>query len=228
MADIASHRNESGELRLLAMAGDGIGPEIVPAALAVLEAARERFGLPVAVEEAEIGWAALERSGSTLPDAVVERARAADGVILGPVSHNDYPPAEAGGLNPSGELRKALDLYANLRPIRSLEGIKTRYENVDLIVVRENTEDLYSGLEHEVVPGVVESRLDFRRGVVDVTWDPALTQLSAIAHALDSLGYPPHPSKDGEAQSLRTAEDRRNSAGDRGRQADRRSQEIVN
>jgi isocitrate/isopropylmalate dehydrogenase len=119
MADAASHEADERPLRLLAMAGDGIGPEITQAALAVLDAARQRFGLPVEVEEAEVGWAALKTSGSTIPDSAIEQARAADGVILGPVSHNDYPPAEAGGLNPSGELRKALDLFANIRPART-------------------------------------------------------------------------------------------------------------
>jgi isocitrate/isopropylmalate dehydrogenase len=132
-------------LRLLAMAGDGIGPEITQAALAVLEAARERFDLPIAVEEAEVGWAALKTAGSTLPDSVVERARAADGVILGPVSHNDYPPAEAGGLNPSGGLRKALDLFANVRPARTWPGVPSPLGRpFDLVIVRENTEGFYA------------------------------------------------------------------------------------
>ena len=84
--------------------------------------------------------------------------RSADGIILGPVSHQDYPPRAQGGRNPSGDLRILLDLYANIRPARSREGIPHYGRTpMDLVIVRENTEDLYAGLEHTVVPGVVES-----------------------------------------------------------------------
>jgi isocitrate/isopropylmalate dehydrogenase len=136
---------DEGSIRLLAMAGDGIGPEIVRAALQVLQAARDAFELPVAIEEAEVGWAALQASGSTVPDTVVERARAADGLILGPVSHNDYPPLAEGGLNPSGVLRKALDLFANIRPARTWQGLASPLGRpFDLVIVRENTEGFYA------------------------------------------------------------------------------------
>ena len=83
--------------------------------------------------------------GTTLPDAACEAAQAADGVILGPVSHHDYPPAAQGGLNPSGELRKRLDLFANIRPARTRAGFPPRCgKPVDLVIVRENTEGFYA------------------------------------------------------------------------------------
>src|SRR4030095_4822670 len=83
--------------------------------------------------------------GTTLPETAVEAAKAADGVVLGPVSHNDYPPVAQGGLNPSGELRKRLDLFANIRPARSRGGLPPRCGSpVDLVIVRENTEGFYA------------------------------------------------------------------------------------
>jgi 3-isopropylmalate dehydrogenase len=110
-AEVTMSANDmAGAVRLLVLAGDGIGPEIMAATLAVLRAADRAYGLGLNFEHADIGWAAHRASGSTLPDAVVDKAKAADGVLLGPVAHNDYPPREQGGRNPSGELRKALDL----------------------------------------------------------------------------------------------------------------------
>lgn len=130
---------------LLVLEGDGIGPEITSATCRVLDAVAASQGLELAYETGEIGFTALEKAGSTFPDAVYERARAADGIILGPVSHNDYPPRDKGGLNPSGELRKRLDLYANIRPAKSYPGLPPRCgEPVDLVVVRENTEGFYA------------------------------------------------------------------------------------
>src|SRR5262245_64867718 len=108
------------------MEGDGIGPEITAATLAVLRAADRAIGLGLSFAPVTIGLAALRAQGTTLPDAAVEAAKAADGVILGPVSHNDYPPVAQGGLNPSGELRKRLDLFATTRPARSRGGYPTR------------------------------------------------------------------------------------------------------
>jgi 3-isopropylmalate dehydrogenase len=132
-------------LRILVLAGDGIGPEITAATLAVLRAADAKIGLGLSFETADIGWAAHKAEGTTFPDAVEAKAKAADGVLLGPVSHNDYPPRAQGGLNPSGELRKRLDLYANIRPARSREGFPPRCGSaVDLVIVRENTEGFYA------------------------------------------------------------------------------------
>src|SRR5450631_2698938 len=141
-------------LRLLVLEGDGIGPEITAATLGVLRAADAKFGLGLAFENTAVGWAAHKATGNTFPDAVEVAAKAADGVLLGPVSHNDYPPRAQGGLNPSGELRKRLDLYANIRPARSREGFPPRCgSSVDLVIVRENTEGFYADRSMHLGPG---------------------------------------------------------------------------
>ena len=92
-------------IRLLVLEGDGIGPEITTATLDVLDAANAALGLQITFEHAEIGLSSLSKHGTTLTDAVVAAAKTADGVILGPVSHNAYPPVDQGGLNPSGGSR---------------------------------------------------------------------------------------------------------------------------
>jgi len=121
---------------LVVLKGDGIGPEITDATLTVLAAANRRLAL---------GLASLQKHGTTLPDATIEAARRADGVILGPLATYEYPPVEQGGINPSGTLRKRLDLYANIRPARSRAGFAPRCGvTVDLVIVRENTEGFYS------------------------------------------------------------------------------------
>lgn len=152
-------------LRLLALPGDGIGPEISRATVEVLSAVAGVTGLRITVDTAEIGFPALEATGTTIPDAVIAQAKAADGVILGPVSHNAYPPVSEGGLNPSGVLRKALGLYANIRPARSHPAVPTPTgHSVDMVVVRENLEGFYAdrNMEHGPaefmpVPGVALS-----------------------------------------------------------------------
>jgi isocitrate/isopropylmalate dehydrogenase len=132
-------------IRLIAMQGDGIGPEITRAALGVLHAAQAAFDLNIQVEFAEIGFESLKKTGTTISDDVVARARAADGVILGPISHNEYPPLAEGGRNPSGVLRKELDLFANVRPARTRAGVESPIrKNFDLVIVRENTEGFYA------------------------------------------------------------------------------------
>lgn len=130
---------------LLVLEGDGIGPEITAATLAVVQAAADRFGLPLRLSRAEIGFAALERHGTTIPPAVIAAAKGAQGVILGPVSHNAYPPVAEGGLNPSGVLRRELELYANIRPARSRPGTpRPVAAETDLVIVRENLEGFYA------------------------------------------------------------------------------------
>ena len=132
-------------MRLVVLPGDGIGPEITAATLDVLRAADAVFALGLSFEEHEVGLARLARDGSTCPAAVVEAARAADGVVLGPVSHADYPPRDKGGVNVSGELRIALDLYANIRPSRSRTGLPHYGRTpMDLVIARENTEGFYA------------------------------------------------------------------------------------
>jgi isocitrate dehydrogenase (NAD+) len=129
--------------------GDGIGPEVTAAVVKILEAA----GLEAEWESHAAGVRALERHGSTLPSALLDSIMRNKVALKGPVT----TPIGGGFMSVNVGLRKALDLFANLRPVSNIPSVPSRYDGVDLIIVRENTEDLYSGLEHEVVPGVVES-----------------------------------------------------------------------
>ena len=131
-------------MKLLVLPGDGIGPEITAATLAILRSADARFKLGLQLEEDAIGLKALSAKGSTLPDSVMAAARAADGVILGPLSTYDYPQRERGGLNPSAEFRIRMDLYANVRPAKSRLGLGLTGKPVDLVIYRENTEGFYA------------------------------------------------------------------------------------
>ena len=129
--------------------GDGIGPEVANATVRVLEAA----GAEIEWERHIAGAEALEKYGNPLPPEVLESIRRNCVALKGPITTQ----VGKGFKSINVQLRQELDLYANLRPSRSLPSIPSRFEGVDLIVVRENTEDLYAGLEHTVVPGVVES-----------------------------------------------------------------------
>ena len=141
-------------LKLLCLEGDGIGPEIMQATLKVFEAVRSDLRQVIDISHGDIGFKALERDGTTLPDAVLSAAKASDAVLLGPVSHNTYPPVSEGGLNPSGVLRKELDLFANIRPAKSWSGLSHPIANpVDLIVVRENHEGFYADRNMHLGPG---------------------------------------------------------------------------
>ena len=131
-------------MMILVLPGDGIGPEITEATMGVLGEVNSRLALGLQFETRDIGLVALRDTGSTLPDAVVDRVSDVDGVILGPVSHYEYPPRNEGGLNPSGELRTRFKLYANIRPCRSREDLTVLRRPMDLIIVRENTEGFYS------------------------------------------------------------------------------------
>ncbi len=131
-------------MRLLVLPGDGIGPEITEATLRVLGAADAAMGLGITTEAADIGLKALAEQGTTLPDAVMARIPQVDGVILGPVSHYEYPTRDKGGINPSSELRVKFDLYANIRPNRSRPDLSILRRPMDLVIVRENTEGFYS------------------------------------------------------------------------------------
>ena len=132
-------------MRILVLPGDGIGPEITAVVVRALQRIDERFGLGISLEPHEVGLASLARAGATLPEPVLAACRAADGFVLGPVSHHDYPPRAQGGQNPSGDLRIALDLYANIRPARSYEGLRHWGRTpMDLVIVRENTEGFYA------------------------------------------------------------------------------------
>ncbi len=135
--------------RITLIPGDGIGPEVTAAVVQVLD----RAGLDIEWEREEAGAAVAKRGGKPLPRQVLDSITRNRVALKGPIA----TPVGSGFSSVNVEVRRSLDLYANLRPVRSLPGIESRYDDVDLIVVRENTEDLYSGLEHQVVPGVVES-----------------------------------------------------------------------
>jgi isocitrate/isopropylmalate dehydrogenase len=130
-------------MKLLVLPGDGIGPEITRATLGVLEAADRRFEMNLSFESRDIGFAALEKTGTTLPEGILERAREVDGVILGPISHLDYPARDKGGVNVSAAFRVKLDLYANVRPARSRPGVGKHARPMDLVIMRECTEGFY-------------------------------------------------------------------------------------
>ncbi|QRM56187.1 isocitrate/isopropylmalate dehydrogenase family protein [Sinorhizobium sp. BG8] len=131
-------------LKLLVLPGDGIGPEITAATLDVLKVADALLGLDLEFRELDIGLKSLAERGTTLPDTVLAEVPKADGVILGPVSHYEYPARDKGGINPSGELRTKFELFANVRPCRSREGLSILRKPMDLVIVRENTEGFYS------------------------------------------------------------------------------------
>ncbi len=135
--------------RITLIPGDGIGPEVTEAVIRILHVA----GLDIEWDRHDVGQTALKRFGTPLPRHVLDSVVTNHIALKGPAA----TPIGEGFASVNVELRRSLDLYANLRPVSNLPGIATRFDRVDLIVVRENTEDLYSGLEHVVVPGVVES-----------------------------------------------------------------------
>ena len=145
----------AAHLNLLILPGDGIGPEITKAARRVADAAAEPDGLRLTWETRDIGFAALKSEGTTIPDEVIAAARAADGVVLGPVSHNEYPPVSEGGRNPSGVLRRELELFANIRPALTRGGETGPLGPVDLVIVRENLEGFYADRTMHVGTGEV-------------------------------------------------------------------------
>jgi 3-isopropylmalate dehydrogenase len=132
-------------MRFVVLPGDGIGPEISAATVEVLQLLNVKLSLGLAFDIHEIGLAYLKREGSTFPAPVLEACRSADGIVLGPVSHSNYPSRTEGGINVSGELRIQLDLFANIRPCRSRKGLPSWGQTaMDLVIVRENTEGFYS------------------------------------------------------------------------------------
>jgi len=135
--------------RITLIPGDGIGPEVASAVVRIIEAS----GVQIEWEEHIAGQQALDKFGQTLPDELLESIKRNKVGLKGPIT----TPVGKGFTSVNVGLRKALDLYANLRPIRALPNIPCRNPTLDLVIVRENTESLYSGLEHEIIPGVVES-----------------------------------------------------------------------
>jgi len=135
--------------RITLIPGDGIGPEVAAAVVKIIEAS----GVEIEWEEHIAGQQALDKFGKTLPDELIESIQRNKVGLKGPIT----TPVGKGFTSVNVGLRKALDLYANLRPVRALPNVPCRNPDLDLVVVRENTESLYTGLEHIVVPGVVES-----------------------------------------------------------------------
>ena len=129
--------------------GDGIGPEVAEAVVRIFKVA----GLDIDWDRHDAGVIAFEKTNETLPVSLLDSIKRNKVALKGPVT----TPIGQGFTSVNVGLRKALDLYANLRPVQNLPGVQSRYTDIDLVIVRENTEDLYAGLEHEVIPGVVES-----------------------------------------------------------------------
>ena len=158
------------------IAGDGIGPEVTDAVMRVLHAA----GVEVDWDRQEAGVTAFERYQTALPVELLDSIKRTKVALKGPVT----TPIGEGFTSVNVGLRKALDLYANLRPVWTIPGIPTRFSGIDLVIVRENTEDLYSGLEHEVVPGVVES--------LKIISERASRRIAEFAFDLRARPRPPH------------------------------------
>ena len=134
-----------GRYRLGVLYGDGIGPEVVGSSVEVLDAAASAVGgLTFDQVRLPVGWEAIREVGVALPQATIDALEGCDGWILGPHDSVSYPPEEKAKLNPSGRLRVHFDLYANLRPARTYAGVASVAPNVDLVVVRENTEGFYA------------------------------------------------------------------------------------
>ena len=145
--------------------GDGIGPEVSAAVVRIFKAA----AVDVEWDRHEAGVNAFKRYNQSLPVSLLDSIRTNRVALKGPVT----TPIAEGFTSVNVGLRKALDLYANLRPVRNLPGVESRFTNVDIIIVRENTEDLYAGLEHQIIPGVVES--------IKIITEKASTRISEFA-----------------------------------------------
>jgi isocitrate dehydrogenase (NAD+) len=135
--------------RVTLIPGDGIGPEVSKAVQTVLEAT----GVKIEWDEVNAGATVAEKCGTTLPEAVLESIRKNKVALKGPIG----TPIGKGFKSVNVALRQQLDLYANVRPIRSLPGLEPKFEGTDIVIVRENTEDLYAGLELMIMPGVAQS-----------------------------------------------------------------------
>jgi isocitrate dehydrogenase (NAD+) len=135
--------------RVTLIPGDGIGPEVTEAAVRVVEA----VGAPIDWEPVEAGAEVVSKYGTPVPEGVLNSIRKNGIALKGPIG----TPIGGGFRSANVELRQALDLFASVRPVRNVPGVASRFDGVDLVLVRENTEDLYSGLEHRIAPGIVES-----------------------------------------------------------------------
>jgi 3-isopropylmalate dehydrogenase len=151
-------------MKIVVLPGDGIGPETMAVAVDVLEAASRRFGLNLQFDHDIAGHDSLKQHGATVTPALLEKVKAADGLMLGPMATYDFKDEARGEINPSMYFRKKLDLHAYIRPARTYPGMQARLGEFDLVVVRENTEGFYAdrnvesgGSEMLITPDVVVS-----------------------------------------------------------------------
>ena len=129
---------------ILVFDGDGIGPEIMSSTLAIIELLNAKLKLNINLKKEILGFELLNKKGTTFTDDLLLKSKEADGIIIGPVDHNDYPSFSNGGINPSAKLRIELDLYSNIRPAKKYVNVESLSQNMDLIIVRENTEGFYA------------------------------------------------------------------------------------
>lgn len=151
-------------MKIVVLPGDGIGPETMAVTVEVLESVSHRFGLGLQLDHDITGHESLRRHGATVTPDLLAKVKAADGLMLGPTATFDFKDESKGEINPSKFFRKALDLYANIRPARTYEGLANKVGTFDLVVVRENTEGFYAdrniasgGSEMLITPDVVVS-----------------------------------------------------------------------
>jgi 3-isopropylmalate dehydrogenase len=163
-------------MRFIVLPGEGIGPEITTATIIVLETASRKHVLDLKFDCEEVGFASLEKYGTTLRDETLEKARTYDGIILGPQSHMDYPPRDKGGRNVSAGFRVQLDLYANVRPARSRPFLNRDSKPMDLVIMREATEGFYP--DRNMFKGI---------GEFMPTPDVALSVRKLTAHACERI-----------------------------------------
>ena len=149
------------KLNIIAFDGDGIGPEIVSSTLDLINLLNSKLKLEIEIQREILGFDLLKKNGVTFTDDLLLKSKEADGIILGPVDHNAYPAVSNGGINPSAKLRIELDLYSNIRPAKNYVNVKSLSQNMDLVIVRENTEGFYADRnmydgsgEFSPVPGV--------------------------------------------------------------------------
>ena len=146
---------------ILVFDGDGIGPEIMCSTIAIIELLNAKLKLNINLKKEILGFELLKQKGVTFTDDLLLKSKEADGIILGPVDHNDYPSVSRGGINPSAKFRIELDLYSNIRPAKNYINVKSLSQNMDLVIVRENTEGFYADRnmydgngEFSPVPGI--------------------------------------------------------------------------
>lgn len=151
--DLYRKESYSMTITLGILEGDGIGHEIMPAVDDILTACEDRTGVDIKRVELPIGWESYDQVGSSLPTETIEGLAECDGWILGPLLIGEYPEDDDNPASPSGRLRTEFDLYANIRPVRSYEGITAQYDEIELIIFRQNTEGFYADRNLEVGAG---------------------------------------------------------------------------